>query len=60
MSAFTGTIQFSDSNPPQLILAGDPQQLGPVVHSTSATAGGLGVSYLERLINEADVYSPQV
>ncbi|GAB4815315.1 hypothetical protein N2152v2_002361 [Parachlorella kessleri] len=30
------------------VLCGDPQQLGPVVHSPAAAAAGLGVSLLER------------
>ncbi|KAJ4840716.1 hypothetical protein Tsubulata_023462, partial [Turnera subulata] len=38
------------------ILAGDPQQLGPVVYSKEAEAFGLGKSYLERLF-ESKVYS---
>ena len=34
----------------QLILAGDPKQLGPNVHSEAARTAGLGVSLLERLV----------
>lgn len=34
-----------------LILAGDPQQLGPVIKSTAAANGGLGISLLERLVS---------
>uniref|UniRef100_UPI0037E73AEA RNA helicase Mov10l1 n=1 Tax=Semicossyphus pulcher TaxID=241346 RepID=UPI0037E73AEA len=34
----------------QIVLAGDPRQLGPVVKSKLATAFGLGVSLLERLM----------
>lgn len=34
----------------RVILGGDPQQLGPVVRSTDAIKGGLGVSLLERLM----------
>ncbi|KAJ8901785.1 hypothetical protein NDN08_003991 [Rhodosorus marinus] len=33
----------------QLVLAGDPKQLGPVVHSDLAVRYGLGVSYLDRI-----------
>ncbi|KAJ6737461.1 DNA2/NAM7 HELICASE FAMILY [Salix viminalis] len=32
-----------------VVLAGDPQQLGPVIYSKDAEALGLGKSYLERL-----------
>ncbi|KAK3267242.1 hypothetical protein CYMTET_24188 [Cymbomonas tetramitiformis] len=34
----------------QLVLAGDPKQLGPVIHSTQASAHGLAKSLLERLM----------
>jgi helicase MOV-10 len=32
-----------------VVLAGDPKQLGPVIHSGVAKEAGLGVSLLERL-----------
>ncbi|KAI6692557.1 hypothetical protein NL676_020267 [Syzygium grande] len=32
-----------------VVLAGDPKQLGPVIHSKDAEARGLGKSFLERL-----------
>ena len=35
----------------QIVLAGDPQQLGPVLRSNLSKTYGLQVSYLERLIN---------
>jgi helicase MOV-10 len=34
-----------------LVLAGDPKQLGPVVHSAVANEAGLGMSLLERMIS---------
>ncbi|KAI7789308.1 RNA helicase Mov10l1-like, partial [Triplophysa rosa] len=34
----------------QIVLAGDPKQLGPVIKSKVASAFGLGVSFLERLM----------
>lgn len=34
----------------QIVLAGDPCQLGPVIKSKVAVAFGLGVSLLERLM----------
>ncbi|XP_054717092.1 RNA helicase Mov10l1-like [Uloborus diversus] len=37
----------------QVIMAGDPQQLGPVLRSKYAITYGLQVSYLERLMNTA-------
>eukprot|EP00041_Stephanoeca_diplocostata_P024472 m.620578 g.620578 ORF g.620578 m.620578 type:complete len:1025 (+) comp22537_c0_seq2:1108-4182(+) len=40
----------------QLVLAGDPMQLGPVVRSQAAIKYGLGVSLLERLCRTHDLY----
>eukprot|EP01018_Ginkgo_biloba_P007019 Gb_02746 [translate_table: standard] len=39
-----------------VVLAGDPQQLGPIIHSPIAERFGLGKSYLERLSN-LELYS---
>jgi helicase MOV-10 len=39
-----------------IILAGDPNQLGPVIKSPTAARAGLGKSYLERLMLMDDVY----
>ena len=46
------TLASSETN---VILAGDPKQLGPIVHSGVADALGLGVSYLDRLMDR-EVY----
>ncbi|XP_035216479.1 RNA helicase Mov10l1-like [Stegodyphus dumicola] len=37
----------------QVVMAGDPQQLGPVLRSSYSITYGLQVSYLERLMNTA-------
>jgi superfamily I DNA and/or RNA helicase len=39
----------------QLVIGGDPKQLGPIVHHSLAKEHGLGVSYLERLM-ERSIY----
>ena len=41
----------------QIVLAGDPKQLGPVLRSAHAKSKGLDVSLLERLMG-MDLYSP--
>jgi len=41
-----------------IILAGDPNQLGPVIKSPTATRSGLGKSYFERLMLIRDIYGP--
>ena len=40
-----------------VVLAGDPKQLGPVIRSAIARELGLGKSYLERLM-EIEMYKP--
>ena len=39
-----------------VILAGDPHQLGPVIKSGPASNAGLGKSYLERLMLISNIY----
>ena len=39
-----------------VILAGDPHQLGPVIKSNPASQAGLGKCYLERLMLISEVY----
>lgn len=40
----------------QVVLAGDPQQLGPVIHSSKAKDYGFGISMLERLMTHCTSY----
>ncbi|KAI3369856.1 hypothetical protein L3Q82_024666, partial [Scortum barcoo] len=40
----------------QLVLAGDPKQLGPIVRSPIALEHGLGLSLLERLMRDNSLY----
>jgi helicase MOV-10 len=39
-----------------IILAGDPHQLGPMIKSPTAARSGLGKSYFERLMRMRDIY----
>lgn len=39
-----------------VILAGDPHQLGPVIKSGPVSEAGLGKSYLERLMRISEIY----
>jgi helicase MOV-10 len=39
-----------------IILAGDPNELGPIIKSPTAARAGLGMSYLERLMLVDKVY----
>lgn len=43
----------------QLVLAGDPKQLGPVLRSRTAIKYGLQMSFPERLMTQCDVYQRQ-
>eukprot|EP00038_Savillea_parva_P026359 m.53449 g.53449 ORF g.53449 m.53449 type:complete len:1222 (-) comp7460_c0_seq1:1994-5659(-) len=47
-----------DPHTGQVVLAGDPRQLGPIIHSTVAKRHGLETSLLERLTNRT-VYQKQ-
>lgn len=52
MVAISGSLSHTG----QLVLAGDPQQLGPVVSSAVSKRYGLGLSYLERLMSTCQIY----
>jgi helicase MOV-10 len=45
-----------ESRPGQMILAGDPKQLGPIVTSTVCAKFGMALSYMERL-TQRDAYA---
>ncbi|RPD55533.1 P-loop containing nucleoside triphosphate hydrolase protein [Lentinus tigrinus ALCF2SS1-7] len=51
-------IKTMSSEETRIVLSGDPKQLGPIVRSSIARDHGLGVSYMERLI-ERGVYDAQ-
>lgn len=51
-------MDFQRSDPGQLILAGDPKQLGPITTSEVCLKYGLSTSYMERLCDRS-VYQPQ-
>jgi len=48
-------MTFSDAYT-NIILAGDPNQLGPIIESPTAARSGLGKSYFQRLMLLRDVY----
>ncbi|XP_012712087.2 putative helicase mov-10-B.1 [Fundulus heteroclitus] len=45
-----------DAETGQLVLAGDPKQLGPILRSPFALKYGMGVSLLERLMTDIPLY----
>ncbi|RXN36849.1 helicase mov-10 [Labeo rohita] len=45
-----------DAKTGQLVLAGDPKQLGPILRSPFAIKYGLGLSLLERLMTQNELY----
>ena len=49
------TMTFSNAYT-NIILTGDPNQLGPIIKSPTAVRSGLGKSYFERLMLMRDVY----
>ena len=53
LSCFVSLLKYDG----QLVLAGDPKQLGPVTFSVVAKQFGLGTSMLERLCEENELYT---
>ncbi|KAN0127186.1 P-loop containing nucleoside triphosphate hydrolase protein, partial [Lactarius tabidus] len=49
-------IAFFSNEDTNIILAGDPNQLGPVIKSEPASEAGLGESYLGRLMHISEIY----
>ncbi|TFK72809.1 RNA helicase [Pluteus cervinus] len=56
--AFISIKTLADANT-NIILSGDPKQLGPIIRSSVARAFGLETSYLERLMDR-DIYQVEV
>lgn len=44
----------------QVVIAGDPKQLGPILRSPLAIKYGLDISLLERFMENCDLYTPDV
>ncbi|KAL5635882.1 hypothetical protein ACGC1H_004621 [Rhizoctonia solani] len=51
------SVKTLASSATNIVLSGDPRQLGPVMRSPVALQLGLGLSYLERLMN-TEMYNP--
>jgi helicase MOV-10 len=49
-------IAFFSNKETRVILAGDPNQLGPIIKSSPASAAGLGKSHLGRLMRISSIY----
>lgn len=49
-------MNFHGKDPGQLVLAGDPRQLGPIITSDLCKKFGMDVSYMERLVRHCPAY----
>ncbi|KAJ0036768.1 hypothetical protein NQD34_005445 [Periophthalmus magnuspinnatus] len=49
-----------DPNTGQVVLAGDPKQLGPIIRSRFAQRFGMGLSLLERLMTDFPLYQKNI
>jgi len=56
IGCLASVIKYSHSNPPVIVLAGDPKQLGPIIRSDIGKKFGLEKSLLERC-SERECYS---
>jgi len=56
MGVAATVMRFKCQAPAQLVLAGDPMQLGPVISSELCKKFGMGMSYMERLVKESPAY----
>ncbi|KAG9485559.1 hypothetical protein GDO78_008567, partial [Eleutherodactylus coqui] len=54
VTAIAGILDVMEGG--QLVLAGDPQQLGPILRSPLSIEHGLGMSLLERLMTQNPLY----
>ncbi|XP_033097183.1 putative helicase MOV-10 [Anneissia japonica] len=55
--AVSNLLNPNNSKGGQLVLAGDPKQLGPVLRSPMAIKFGLATSFLERLMTDNSLYA---
>ncbi|KAG7358960.1 DNA/RNA helicase, superfamily II, SNF2 family protein [Nitzschia inconspicua] len=56
MGVVASLMKFDGKNAGQLIFAGDPNQLGPVITSAVCQKFGMGMSYMERLVKTSPAY----
>lgn len=57
IGAIATLMEFSGKDVGQVVLAGDPNQLGPIITSDLCKKFGLGMSYMERLVTTSPAYS---
>ncbi|XP_052221615.1 putative helicase mov-10-B.1 [Dreissena polymorpha] len=56
----TGLMDPTDkSGRAQLVISGDPQQLGPIIRSPISLNFGLAISHMERLMTDIEMYKTQ-
>jgi helicase MOV-10 len=56
MGVVASLMKFDGTDPGQMIMAGDPNQLGPVITSVVCQKFGMGTSYMERLVLTSPAY----